>query len=544
MNPTVKYTVEIDQQGTGATQAANELQRVRNEFKATGTAAQTATQQIQTLNTGGVVTLTRNAAALRSGLQLLNVAGFDGATAGALKLKIGMDALRNGAAAMGASLGATTGALAVFLASGAAVLKLANEIKALIAADAPGAQARAVANLNQLRGSLETNLRGLIDNPATMKEALALWERFIQLNQAGLDSTSALRPITTQVAGMKALLDMQPDLDRLNLSEFEAQVDSINRKFDELARKVVETGAPDGMSASALRQIEDARESAIGKLNKGRSDRAQRMSEELAVASSPEGPQRAQIAAGIQRLNREEAIKELRQENIISAEDEARMLQRNTEAWQLQLNSILTAKQEITQFQAMAMRAEEMFSAGFADAFVDFISGAKSAEDAFRQFAQSFLTEVSKMIMQQLVLNAVRSVVGGAAQGGVFPRMMASGGIAGVGMVSSATYFPRFNVVAGEAGAEWFTVLSRPRMMRVGGVEAAVGNAGPNRLALTSADQLERRGGKGGPVEIIVSMDPGLRAEIVSDASQVATVRVANDLSRDSRISRKVRSLS
>jgi hypothetical protein len=544
MNPTVKYTVEIDQQGTGATQAANELQRVRNEFKATGAAAQTANQQIQTLNTGGVLTLTRNAAALRSGLTLLSVAGFDGAAAGAMRMKIGIDAVKNAAGALGIGMRAAGGAVAIFTGTAAALYTIGQNIKGIIDADVSGSAARAVVSLNQLRGSLETNLRGLMDNPATMREALALWERFIALNQSGLDSTSALRPITTQVAGMKALLDMQPDLDRLNLSEFEAQVDSINRKFDELARKVVETGAPDGMSASALRQIEDARESAIGKLNQGRSDRAQRMSEELAVASTPEGPERAQVQAGIQRLNREKAIQELRQENIISAEDEARMLQRNTEAWQMQLNSILTAKKEITQFQAMAMRAEEMFSAGFADAFVDFISGAKSAEDAFRQFAQSFLTEVSKMIMQQLVLNAVRSVVGGAAQGGVFPRMMASGGIAGVGMVSSATHFPRFNVVAGEAGAEWFTVLSRPRMMRVGGVEAAVGNAGPNRLALTSAEQLERRGGQGGPVEIVVSMDPGLRAEIVSDASNVATVRVANDLSRDSRISRKVRSLS
>jgi len=200
--------------------------------------------------------------------------------------------------------------------------------------------------------------------------------------------------------------------------------------------------------------------------------------------------------------------------------------------------------------EEMQIHMVEQFAGGMARAFVDFASGTKSAEEAFRAFAASFLEMIAQMILQQMILNAIKSMgwFGGggtkmAADGGMFPRYAASG-LSGVSEVSAATYFPRFNVVAGEAGREMLTVLAKPRMMSIGGMDAVVGNAGNNRLAIMDADQMAERGRVGGLVEIKVSMEPGLKAEIIQTAVKGATVQVEQDLTRDTPIARNTKSLT
>ena len=154
------------------------------------------------------------------------------------------------------------------------------------------------------------------------------------------------------------------------------------------------------------------------------------------------------------------------------------------------------------------------------------------------------------MIMKQVVLNMISGVAKGlggagsifAANGGMFPQFAANG-LAGVSSVSSPTYFPKFNVVAGEAGREMMTVLARPRMMEVGGMQAVVGSAQGRQLAITSANDLAR-GGAGGSVDIRVTLGPELRAEIVNESVQGARVTVANDMRQDTPISRGVKGLA
>jgi hypothetical protein len=116
----------------------------------------------------------------------------------------------------------------------------------------------------------------------------------------------------------------------------------------------------------------------------------------------------------------------------------------------------------------------------------------------------------------------------------VFPRFAANG-LPGVDSVSRPTYFPRFNVVAGEAGREMLTVLARPRFMEVGGLEAVVGNAGPNRLAITNADALAGHGVSGRAVIEVVPA-PGYEARIVENAIEGATVKVTQEMGRNSRL--------
>jgi hypothetical protein len=169
-----------------------------------------------------------------------------------------------------------------------------------------------------------------------------------------------------------------------------------------------------------------------------------------------------------------------------------------------------------------------------ANAITEAANGQKTLKAAFEDFARSFLQEMEKMIMKQLILNALQSVgsyFGGGgnaiadAQGGVH---YAASGLAGVTSVSSPTYFPRFNVVAGEAGREMLTVLAKPRFMELGGIEAVVGQAGRNTLAITNANDLAR-GGAGGHVVIEIRHSDTAEARIVSSSIKGAILQVTKE---------------
>lgn len=198
----------------------------------------------------------------------------------------------------------------------------------------------------------------------------------------------------------------------------------------------------------------------------------------------------------------------------------------------------------------MEKDAADTFASDFSSAFVDFVDGTKTAEEAFKSFATSFLKSILSMIIQQQILNALKTAffggggtaissgasyssaataVSGAdwsaqAIGGM---TLAAAGLSGVSSVSSPTYFPRFNVLAGEAGREMLTVLSKPRTMSVGGIEAVVGQAGNNTLAITSASDLANRGGSSaGTLKIEISHSDESKAKIISSSIQGAETNI------------------
>ena len=209
----------------------------------------------------------------------------------------------------------------------------------------------------------------------------------------------------------------------------------------------------------------------------------------------------------------------------------------------------------------LAAQGIQLFAGGLAGAIV---SAFEEGDKAFQKFAQRFLKAMAEMILQTLILKAIQSVLGGGGQvssggGGAattanIPQLAGAGGwfagairaAGGVDSVSSPTYFPKFNVLAGEAGREVMTVLAQPRMVNFGGLSAQVGMAGSNRLAITSADALAARagGGAGGTIDIRVTMSPGLKAEIVSSSVKGARLTVIQDLNENSAISRGVKALT
>jgi hypothetical protein len=81
--------------------------------------------------------------------------------------------------------------------------------------------------------------------------------------------------------------------------------------------------------------------------------------------------------------------------------------------------------------------------------------------------------------------------------------------------------------------------------MEIGGMAAQVGYADGKRLAITSADALEQRGGGGGGmIHIRIDHTPETQAQIVSNSVQQARVQVAQDLRSDTPISRNVKGLT
>lgn len=247
-----------------------------------------------------------------------------------------------------------------------------------------------------------------------------------------------------------------------------------------------------------------------------------------------------------QSLAIEEKINQLEKDREITAADAKRLrLQADTKM----IQSLTQVNAHLTEIQKTEQHAAQSFASGLSQAIVDFANGSKTAKEAFKEFAVSFLSEIAKMIIEQTILNAISSYFkssGSSSASGT--SMQALGGVTyaanGIASVNSATYFPRFNVVAGEAGREMLTVLARPRFMEIGGMEAVVGNAGRNRLAITNADELQKSGGKsgvGGNAHIHVTMDQGLRAEIVEQSVRGAVVQVTHQAGQNTNLRKAIK---
>lgn len=147
----------------------------------------------------------------------------------------------------------------------------------------------------------------------------------------------------------------------------------------------------------------------------------------------------------------------------------------------------------------------EELGAGLTQAFTDIVTGAKSAGEAFRDFARMFLSAIAQMIIQMLVFTALKAAFGGGVFGGFFggekgaafdngKQTFALGGAFEHGkqikyaqqgfVLPGPTAFQGSNstVIGGEAGPEALMPLKRMGDGRLG-VEA--GGGGGNNITLT-----------------------------------------------------------
>jgi len=215
--------------------------------------------------------------------------------------------------------------------------------------------------------------------------------------------------------------------------------------------------------------------------------------------------------------------------------------------------------ESIADFSQIIRRFKTEFAGGLASVLVD---GIEEGEFKFKEFFHSLLKEMAKAILAATIFRTLwgasggGGLLGGFFGGGGQATALAGGGVVkaadginGVGEVSKPTFFPKFNVLAGEAGREVLTVLARPRMVNIGDFSAQVGEAGLGRcLAITSAESFTRAasggGGARGGVDIRVHLAQGLKAEIVKSSVESAVVTVTQEMGRDSRLSRTTRKLT
>ena len=202
--------------------------------------------------------------------------------------------------------------------------------------------------------------------------------------------------------------------------------------------------------------------------------------------------------------------------------------------------------------------AEVQFSARLSNALVE---GFRNGHIELQKFASDFFAFIAQAILQALILRAVQSTIGGFFGGGGISGSAgvdsAGGSLAGaaangtvryaangLSTVSTPTFFPRHNVIAGEAGPEVLAVLSKPRTVRVGSRYAAEGMVNGQPVALVPGGVSGLGGGAGGQITIQISHTPEVQARIEQNSIQGAVLQITRDLGKDTPIANATRRLT
>ena len=485
-NTTAQYQIEITRTGAGAQQAVAEFQQggaaagTANAALASGSANSTAALTTLTATSRGTISGMR---ALHGVATLVGVQAFPQLGLAAMTVQQGLRAVQAAGVSVTAGLGLTAAGLAGVVAMLTSAVFWWGKYKAEQQEIASGKA------LDEQTKALGERLREQIE---AMRELHEITEK----------EARALREMTQSLTGQSSVRDFIRELREGSASKSLSDFNLVRANADAQAELLDPRGF-NSVGEQKRRALEENVE--------------------------------------LQKL-----INQLERDGLMTTEQaDAAKIESDTK-W---MNRLIQIKAQLTDIQILSGQIAQNFAGGLSQAIVDFASGTKDAGEAFKQFAADFMKQTAQMIIQLLIIRALKSVFGSAfgeggvavaAQGGMFPRYAANG-LSGVQSVSAPTYFPKFNVVAGEAGREMLTVLARPRMMEIGGMEAVVGNAGNNRLAITNADRLQQRGGV---VDIRVTLGPELRAEIVNQSVEGARVRVQQDLTQDTPISRGVKGLT
>lgn len=499
----VQYTITVNKTGDGATQAINDFKSLANAAATTNTAL---AQNTSAMSTAVATTKTASSTfkAMQGTLTLIGMQAFPQLTLAATTAQAAISGLRTASAAAGVSMMAMAGPLAVIAAGAYKAYEALTVLYDLM--EARKAESASGASLEQSnQATADAFLKNVADKTAAGRLRLTDAENE-QL--AEMLAANQFRQARTLIQGKLPMGDMMSD------AEKQQEVSSRFKDFNRVnanANAYARLNVPE-MDTDVSRQKQNV---------------ALDYNEQMAL------------------------LNQMRKDGLLTERElDAFTMEADTR----RVESMVELKKHVTELQDLERKAAEMFAGGLSTAIVkSFTEGGA----AFKEFAQQFMAQMAQMIMQAAIMRAlfgatgaasgtgglIGGIINGAAEGGMFPRMMASGGMAGVSTVSQATYFPKFNVVAGEAGREMMTVLARPRMMEVGGMQAVVGSAHGQQLAITSAGDLAGRG-VGGTIVIQVQGTKDFEARVVQSSVKGAVVQVAQDMHQDTPISRGVKGLT
>jgi hypothetical protein len=270
---------------------------------------------------------------------------------------------------------------------------------------------------------------------------------------------------------------------------------------------------------------------------------------------SVDGYDRQRVAAQISYEGQIEEIQRLNATNQISSQQQQQFSDLALKGYELQIDAIahLQDAQKESQFWAsrtgqIVQGSAQIISSSFTSAFMDLVNGVENGGKAVQKFFAGTLAGIGQMITQMIIFNAITGIFKGgvglgaagggftgdinssfvslAAAGGFFPRMMAGGGMQ---FTNGTTYLPNYNAITGEAGKELLAVLARPRMMQIGGMQAAVGDMEGKSMAVVPTSAI---GGGGGTQRVIISMEDGLRAQLVQDGAKAGVEIMIENLGR------------
>lgn len=543
-NTQAKYEIIVQKVGS-ALPVAQELDQVAAASQRATIAGKATTAQLHALKEGATLTKesfrTLHAASLLLGGHFAEVS-----MAGALAVD-SMKLVKGAAAATGVGI---AGISAAALGAAAAIATLVTGFESLHAMKEADESAKRLREqqeilrtrtLNELQllqiqgkitGEEYDQLRAKVeaagDSYTKMKQAVAA-VRAVDPSREETQATEKLTQLRQQLN--LETLDGYAKESQAARYNFEQRRDEIRQLFSQLAK--ARGGKFDSADAGLMQNLL-AQNEATNAVVQGRITAARQMADlEQNLTVKAIGTSETRIEqADREFMERNDLYKQL-QENGEMTEDQVtqHMQEASLKRIQVMQAEADKAKLNLKSIGEQAKIAQEQFASGLSQAIVDFVSRTKDAKTAFLDFAKSFLSEILKMIIEQQILNALKSLSfanGGfamaAASGGSFSPRYAASGVAGVSSVSSPTYFPKFNVLAGEAGREMMTVLARPRLMAIGGMEAVVGQAGGQTLAIINANQLAR--GRGETIRLIVEHSEESKVKIIKEAVSQAEVHV------------------
>lgn len=524
--PKVEYQIEIKKTGEGAAQATADLKQVGAAAAAAQTQVGAMTQTLATQTTHAATKTREAGRAIHDAFRVIAFTTFPQAAIAGEAVKVSFNAVRASALALSIPVGAVAAGLAgitaIVLAGREALRAYRAQLDELATsgnAFAASASTRLSA-VDQLKGlggfitpELQAKLMGQL-GPRGEGESDDAFRQRVHAAALRVADANRMRAEADRGAGLRGQAQgIAAGFERSGLSGIEAEVRAAEDAFDQAKARLAELGRSGIDITREMGRLEVEFDNQIQNLQDKKN--SQKMFEEIQT--------RKQL--------------ELEEEHRKKLEEQSAELVRQAQL-ENERNSLMGDLQRI------GAEAEEQFASGLSAAIVGAFS---DGEKSFQKFFATFMQGIAQMILQAIILRSIQGIFGAseggtffAAQGGTFPRFMAMGGIQ---TVSRPTYFRDFNVVAGEAGAEMLTVLNSPRMMEIGGIQAAVGNAAGNRLAITSADALERGSPSRSSAEILIRLSQGLEAAIVQNSIAGARVRIVRDLTEDSDASKAVKRL-
>lgn len=282
------------------------------------------------------------------------------------------------------------------------------------------------------------------------------------LKKAEEEHAAALQKLNELADKGKISATARAEAIALEDAAFERQAAALRDRFADLTAELagpLQTAAR--AHTRALQEIEDAGKAASAS------------SAEIAAAKEAEAKAYAKTTAAIQKQldPTKQLIADMQFElSLIGATDAARsklslLRSLDTSATTAQRQEV-AALADALQAQSEAMEVVNTISAAGQDAFSSWITGTKSAKEAFRDFIDDTLAQLTRLFVQRAFNNALGSIFGGGTEGGgIFASLLggySEGGYTGnggklqpAGIVHFGEHVTNAKVVA-EPGARQF----------------------------------------------------------------------------------------